>query len=64
MRQGSCCDISCQTASRDGANVSAAASSDDADAYRADLLDARGMLGDAYGFDDANMGDNNGQNGW
>lgn len=33
-------------------------------AYRAGLLEARGILAQAYGFDAANVGDDNGQNGW
>ena len=33
-------------------------------AYKAALLEARDILKAAYGFDDANMGDENGQNGW
>ena len=38
--------------------------SDEAADYRAGLLSARDMLGAAYGFDDDNMSDDNGQNGW
>jgi len=34
------------------------------DTYRAALLDARALLGDVYGIDAANLGDENGQNGW
>ena len=33
-------------------------------AYRAKLVEARGILKEAYGFDDANMGDENGEGGW
>ncbi|MCA9707714.1 MAG: DUF4856 domain-containing protein [Myxococcales bacterium] len=36
----------------------------EADAYRADLLSARALLGTAYGFDPANLGDDAGQGGW
>lgn len=32
--------------------------------YRADLLEARAMLGAAFGFDAANLGDDTGANGW
>ena len=32
--------------------------------YRQALLDARALLGTAYGFDAANLGDENGENGW
>jgi len=32
--------------------------------YREDLIEARALLGDAYGFDAANLGDENGENGW
>ncbi len=34
------------------------------DAYRAALLDARDLIGDAYGFDAADLGDDDGQGGW
>lgn len=34
------------------------------DAYAADLRSARAMLGTAYGFDAANLGDDDGENGW
>jgi len=34
------------------------------DAYIADLLAARAILGTSYGFDPANLGDENGENGW
>lgn len=34
------------------------------DAYKADLLAARALLKDAYGFDAANMGDGTGAGGW
>ena len=46
------------------APVLADAGEDDINAYRADLLAARDILKEAYGFDDANMGDENGENGW
>ena len=36
----------------------------DIDQYEANLRTARGMLQTAYGFDAANMGDDNGENGW
>jgi hypothetical protein len=36
----------------------------DIDQYKADLVEARQILGDAYGFADANLGDDNGENGW
>lgn len=36
----------------------------DIDGYRADLLSARQLLGDAYGFDAANLGDDDGTGGW
>ena len=32
--------------------------------YQADLLTARGLLRDAYSFDNSNMGDDNGEGGW
>lgn len=32
--------------------------------YMADLRTARAIIGDAYGFDEANLGDDRGQNGW
>jgi hypothetical protein len=32
--------------------------------YKADLLTARGLLRDAYSFDNSNMGDDNGEGGW
>ncbi len=32
--------------------------------YRTDLLDARALVGAVYGFDPANLGDDNGDNGW
>ncbi|MEM9490007.1 MAG: DUF4856 domain-containing protein, partial [Myxococcota bacterium] len=32
--------------------------------YRAALISARTLLGDAYDFDAANLGDENGENGW
>jgi hypothetical protein len=34
------------------------------DAYAADLRTARTLIGNAYGFDAANLGDDNGENGW
>ena len=34
------------------------------EAYVADLLEARGLIADAYGFDPANLGDDSGQGGW
>ena len=39
---------------------------EDADitAYKEDLLEARAILGEAYGFDAANLGDEDGENGW
>jgi hypothetical protein len=40
------------------------ASTDDQAAYRADLIEARTLIGLAYGFDAANLGDDNGENGW
>ncbi|MDP6933335.1 MAG: DUF4856 domain-containing protein, partial [Myxococcota bacterium] len=46
------------------APVTASADSTEVDAYVADLLEARTLLGQAYGFDDANLGDDDGQNGW
>jgi len=33
-------------------------------AYVADLLEARALLGSAYGFDPLNLGDDDGTNGW
>jgi hypothetical protein len=42
----------------------AAAGVEAIEAYRTNLLEARGLLGDAYGFDAANLGDDNGLNGW
>lgn len=36
----------------------------DTAAYKAGLLEARDLLQAAYGFDPANMGDTNGENGW
>src|SRR5690606_37453603 len=32
--------------------------------YKADLLAARELVGAAFGFDAANLGDENGENGW
>ncbi|MFK7927959.1 MAG: DUF4856 domain-containing protein [Myxococcota bacterium] len=40
------------------------ATSPERDAYVQDLLAAREILGQAYGFDAANLGDDNGLNGW
>lgn len=40
------------------------ASVSEIDAYRDALLDAREILGAAYGFDAANLGDADGENGW
>jgi hypothetical protein len=34
------------------------------DQYIQDLIAARALIGDAYGFDAANLGDANGENGW
>ncbi|MGF1508602.1 MAG: DUF4856 domain-containing protein [Myxococcota bacterium] len=34
------------------------------EAYRQGLLDARQIIGDAYGFAEANLGDENGEGGW
>jgi hypothetical protein len=36
----------------------------DLDAARADLLEARALLGAAYGFDEVNLGDADGEGGW
>ncbi len=36
----------------------------DVEGYAAKLLEARGILGDAYGFDALNLGDSAGENGW
>ncbi len=44
--------------------VGVAPALDDADAYAADLLAARGMLAEAYAFDAALVGDDAGENGW
>jgi hypothetical protein len=33
-------------------------------AYRAALIDARAILAESYSFDAANIGDENGENGW
>lgn len=38
--------------------------SDEVEAYRGDLLAARALLGDAYGFSAANLGDDDGNGGW
>ena len=40
------------------------ASAADVDAAKADLLEARALLGTAYGFDPANLGDDDGNGGW
>jgi hypothetical protein len=37
---------------------------DNLDAYTADLLTARALIGSTYGFDGANLGDEYGDNGW
>ena len=34
------------------------------DAYLSNLREARTILQDAYGFDAANIGDDDGENGW
>lgn len=34
------------------------------DDYKADLIAARALIGEAYDFDAANLGDDNGENGW
>ncbi|MEO1269711.1 MAG: DUF4856 domain-containing protein, partial [Myxococcota bacterium] len=46
------------------APVLADAGSEAIDAYKVDLLSARDILQQAYAFDEANMGDENGENGW
>ncbi len=46
------------------APVLASAEVTEQDDYRANLLSARDLLRDSYGFDSANMGDANGENGW
>ncbi len=46
------------------APVLPAAGSTDADAYRTALRDARALLGTAYGFEPANLGDDVGAGGW
>jgi hypothetical protein len=40
------------------------ASDEDIAAYNAALIEARGLLGTAYSFDAANLGDDGGENGW
>ena len=40
------------------------ASAAELDAYAADLIEAREILGTAYGFDADNLGDDDGNNGW
>ncbi|MBH24190.1 MAG: DUF4856 domain-containing protein [Myxococcales bacterium] len=40
------------------------ADSAEIDAYRSDLVAARDILRDAYGFDSSNMGDDKGEGGW
>jgi len=40
------------------------AASADIDAYYDALLDARDLMGAAYGFAAENLGDENGENGW
>ena len=34
------------------------------ESYKADLIEARALMGTAYSFDSANLGDDNGENGW
>ena len=46
------------------APVLTTASLDDLNTYAEDLVAARTLLGDAYGFSDANLGDDSGNNGW
>ncbi|MFW6053623.1 MAG: DUF4856 domain-containing protein, partial [Persicimonas sp.] len=46
------------------APVLADADESDIDQYKADLVEARQILADAYGFAEANLGDDNGENGW
>ena len=46
------------------APVLSSASSTQIEDYRQALLDARELLGQAYGFDAKNLGDDNGENGW
>lgn len=40
------------------------ASQEEIEAYKASLLEARGLLGDAFGFEDADLGDAQGLGGW
>jgi hypothetical protein len=46
------------------APVLEASSQADIDAYVADLITARDLMGSAYSFDVANLGDGDGENGW
>lgn len=46
------------------APVLADADADTLDAYATDLVEARALLGQAYGFDSENLGDEHGENGW
>ncbi len=46
------------------APVLESADEDDIEAYKRALLDARELLGKAYDFDDDNLGDEDGENGW
>jgi hypothetical protein len=46
------------------APVLADADQADIDQYKADLVAARQLLGDAYGFAEENLGDENGEGGW
>lgn len=46
------------------APVLSTASSTAVDAYASDLREARALLGTAYGFDPANLGDDDGRGGW
>ena len=46
------------------APVLPSASQADREAYMAALIEARTLIGDAYGFDAANLGDADGENGW
>ena len=46
------------------APVLADADADTREAYASDLIEARALLGQAYGFDSENLGDELGENGW
>ncbi|MGM0555387.1 MAG: DUF4856 domain-containing protein [Myxococcota bacterium] len=46
------------------APVLADADQADIDQYKADLVTARQLIGDAHGFAEANLGDDNGEGGW